>query len=103
MVLTNSPVTRAFIYYVSLFYLYINNYLLLLINLLLKESTLHFPNSNYYLIYYINYLEIQARGLTVDLTPYDENKMPLFPDLSIRASYPLFVPNSLTMDSVWAT
>lgn len=94
MVPTKCPVTRAFISYLSLLISYIS-----IINI--KESTSYFPNNNYLVINNNNYLEIQARGLTSDLTPYDENKVPLFPDLSIRATSPLFVPHSLTMDSEW--
>lgn len=101
MVLTNSPVTRAFISYVSLLYSYINNYLLVVINILLKESTSYFPNSKYYLFNLNNYLEIQARDLTLQITPKYENKVPLFVDLLIRAKSPAFVPHSLNMHSDW--
>ena len=95
MVPTKCPVTRAFISYVSLLISYISI-------IYIKESTSYFPNK--YSILNIknkNYLEIQARGLTVDLTPYGENEVPLFPDLRIRTTYPLFVSHSLTTDSKW--
>ena len=94
MVPTKCPVTRAFISYVSLLISYISI-------IYIKESTSYFPNNNYLVISNNNYLEIQARGLTVDLTPYGENEVPLFPDLRIRTTYPLFVSHSLTTDSKW--
>ena len=94
MVPTKCPVSRAFVSYISLLISYIS-----IINL--KESTSYFPNNNYSIINSNNYLEIQARGLTSDLTPYDENKVPFFSDLRIRATNPLFVAHSLTMDSNW--
>ena len=96
MVPTKSPVTRAFVSYISLLISYIS-----IINI--KESTSYFPNNNYLVIANNNnYLEIQARGLTSDLTPYNENKVPLFPEINGRANCPFFVAHSLTMDSGWA-
>jgi len=94
LVPTKCPVSRAFVSYISLLISYIS-----IINI--KESTLYFPNSNYLVINNNNYLEIQARGLTSDLTPHNENKVPLFPEINGRANCPLFVPHSLTMDSGW--
>ena len=95
MVPTKCPVTRAFVSYISLIISYIS-----IINI--KESTSYFPNNNYLVISNNNYLEIQARGLTSDLTPYDENKVPLFSEINRRADCPIIVPHSLTMDSGWA-
>ena len=95
MVPTKCPVTRAFVSYISLLISYIS-----IINI--KESTSYFPNNNYLVINNNNYLEIQARGLTSDLTPYDENKVPLFPEINRRADCPLILPHSRTMDSKWA-
>jgi len=95
MVPTKSPVTRAFVSYISLLISYIS-----IINI--KESTSYFPNNNYLVINNNNNLEIQARGLTSDLTLDDENKVPLFTEINGRANCPFFVPHSLTMDSGWA-
>lgn len=94
MIPTKCPMSRAFVTYISLIISYIS-----VINI--KESTSYFPINNYLLINNDNYLEIQARGLTSDLTPYDENEVPLFSDLSIGATSPLYGAHSLTMDSEW--
>ena len=94
MIPINSPVSRAVTYYISLYINYSSIYNL-------KESTSYFPINNYLSTINDNYLEIQARGLTSDLTPYDENEVPLFSDLSIGATSPLDGAHSLTIDSEW--
>lgn len=94
MIPTKCPVSRAFVSYVSLLISYISI-------IYIKESTSYFPINNYLSIINDKYLEIQARGLTSDLTPYDENKVPFLSDLCIGATSPTFVSNSLNMDSHW--
>ena len=94
MIPINSPVSRAFTSYISLCINNISLYKLLI------ESTSYFLN-DIYVINNSNYLEIQPPNLTVDLTPKYENKVPSFCDLHFGADSPLFVSNSLTMDSGW--
>lgn len=94
MIPTKCPVSRAFISYISLLISYISI-------VYIKESTSYFPSNNYLSTINDKYLEIQARGLTSDITPYDENEVPLFSDLSIRATSPLYGAHSLTMGSEW--
>lgn len=94
MIPTKCPVSRAFVSYISLLITYIS-----IINI--KESTSYFPINNYLSTINDKYLEIQARGLTSDLTPYDENEVPLFSYLSLRACSHLHEAHSLTMDSNW--
>jgi hypothetical protein len=95
MIPTECPVSRAFTLYISLLISYIT------INTI-KESTSYFPNNEFLRIKNVNYLEIQAEGLTPDLTPYDEIKAPLLPDLRVRVNSPVFVANSLTLNSKWS-
>lgn len=94
MIPNECPVTRAFTFYISLILITISIYYLM-------ESTSYFPNSKYKLNIFNNYLEIQARGFTPDITPYYENE-------ALPISYPS--PNSkstelgsdsLTLDSAW--
>lgn len=94
MIPTKCPVSRAFVSYISLLITYIS-----IINI--KESTSYFPINNYLSTINDKYLEIQARGLTSDLTPYDENEVQLFSDLGIGATCPRYESHSLTMDSEW--
>ena len=94
MIPINSPVSRAFTSYISL---YINN--ISIYNL--KESTSYFPYINNYLLNINNYLEIQARGLTDDLTPYRENELPINQHPIPKCRTTLIGSDSLTLDSVW--
>lgn len=95
MVPTECPVSRAFTSYVSL----INN--IYIYNKLIMESTSYFPKNYIYINNLNNYLEIQPNFLTVDLTPYDENKTPFFWDSNPNSKSTSFVPHSRTMDSAW--
>jgi hypothetical protein len=92
MIPTKCPVSRAFTSYISL---YINN---ISINNLM-ESTSYFPSSNYYLKNINNYLEIQAFGLTTDLTPYDKNETSTLVDPTPNARSISFSSHSRTLDS----
>jgi hypothetical protein len=92
MVPIKCPVSRAFVSYISLLISYIS-----IINI--KESTSYFPINNYLLTINDNHLEIQACGLTSDLTLYNENEVQLFSYLSIGATSPLYGAHSRTMDS----
>ena len=94
MIPFNSPVSRAFTSYISL---YINN--ISIYNL--KESTSYFPYINNYLLNINNYLEIQARGLTDDLTPYRENELPINQHPIPKCRTTLIGFDSRTLDSVW--
>jgi hypothetical protein len=95
MVPTECPVSRAFTSYVSL----LNN--IFNYNKLLMESTPYFPKNYIYINNLNNYLEIQPKFLTVDLTPYDENKTLSFWDSNPNSKSTSFVPHSRTMDSDW--
>jgi hypothetical protein len=94
MVPTKCPVSRAFVSYISLLISYIS-----IINI--KESTSYFPNNNYLFINNSKYLEILARGLTSDLTPYRENETLInrYPIPKCRTT--LIGSDSPTLDSVW--
>jgi hypothetical protein len=94
MIPINSPVSRAITSYISL---YINN--ISIYNL--KESTSYFPYINYFLLNINNYLEIQARGLTDDLTPYRENETPINQHPIPKCRTTLIGSDSRTLDSVW--
>jgi hypothetical protein len=94
MIPINSPVSRAFTSYISLL---INN----ISNINIKESTSYFPKYKYYFINIINYLEIQAGGLTGDLTPYYENEVPSILDPNPKCGTTLNGSHSRTLDSVW--
>lgn len=94
MIPTNSPVSRAFTSYISL---YINN--ISIYNL--KESTSYFPYINYYLLNINNYLEIQARGLTDNLTPYCKNETSIIQHPNPKCRTTLIGSDSRTLDSVW--
>ena len=94
MIPINSPVSRAFTSYISL---YIND--ISIYNL--KESTSYFPYINNYLQNINNYLEIQARGLTDDLTPYRENELPINQHPNPKCRTTLIGSDSRTLDSVW--
>ena len=65
------------------------------------ESTSYFPNSNYYSKNINNYLEIQALGLTDDLTPYRENALPIKQHPIPKCRTTLIGSDSRTLDSVW--
>lgn len=95
MVPTECPVSRAFTFYVSL----INN--IYNYNTFIMESTPYFPKNYIYINNLNNYLEIQPKFLTVDLTPYDENKTPSIWDSNPNSKSTSFVPHSRTMDSAW--
>jgi len=95
MVPTECPVSRAFTSYVSL----INN--IYNYNKLIMESTSYFPKNYIYINNLNNYLEIQPKFLTVDLTPYDENKTPSIWDFKPNSKSSSFVTHSRTMDSNW--
>jgi hypothetical protein len=95
MVPTECPVSRAFTSYVSL----INN--IYNYNKLIMESTSYFPKNYIYINNLNNYLEIQPKFLTVDLTPYDENKTPSIWESNPNSKSTRFVPHSRTMDSKW--
>ena len=94
MIPINSPVSRAFTSYISL---YINNISIYS----LKESTSYFPYINYYDLNINYYLEIQARGLTDDLTPYRENETPSMGHPKQVLGRTLKVSDSRTLDSNW--
>ena len=94
MIPINSPVSRAFTSYISLL---INN--ISIYNL--KESTSYFPYINYYLLNINNYLEIQARGLTDNLTPYCENETPINQHPIPKCRTTFIGSDSRTLDSVW--
>ena len=66
-----------------------------------KESTSYFPYINYYDLNINNYLEIQARGLTDDLTPYRENELPVNRHPIPKCRTTLIGSDSRTLDSVW--
>jgi hypothetical protein len=95
MVPTECPVSRAFTFYVSL----INN--IYNYNKLIMESTSYFPKEYIYINYLNNYLEIQPKFLTVDLTPYDENKTPSIEHPKQVLGRTLQVSDSRTLDSYW--
>lgn len=95
MVPTECPVSRAFTFYVSL----INN--IYNYNTFIMESTPYFPKNYIYINNLNNYLEIQPKFLTVDLTPYDENKTPYIWHPSLNSKSPSLVSHSPTMDSNW--
>ena len=63
------------------------------------ESTSYFPSSNYYLKNINNYLEIQALGLTTDLTPYYKNEASTLVDPTPNARSIRFSSHSRTLDS----
>ena len=94
MVLTECPVSRAFTSYISLLVnnISINN---------IKESTSYFPNNKYYLENINKYLEIQACGLTSDLTPYYENEASTIPDPTPNTKSAESRSDSRTLDSDW--
>lgn len=94
MIPTECPVSRAFTSYISLLKnnISISN---------IKESTSYFPNNEFLKINNDNYLEIRANGLTPDLTPDGENKVPLFPDLSTKVTSHSLGLHSPTLDSAW--
>jgi hypothetical protein len=94
MIPINSPVSRAFTSYISL---YINN--IFIYNLM--ESTSYFPYIYYYLLNINNYLEIHARGLTDYLTPYRENEIPINQHPIPKYRTTLIGSDSPTLDSVW--
>lgn len=94
MIPINSPVSRAFTYYISLYINYVSIYNL-------KESTSYFPYINNYLLNFNNYLEIQARDLTDYLTPYRENELPINQHPIPRCRTTMFGSDSRTLDSVW--
>jgi hypothetical protein len=95
MVPTECPVSRAFTSYVSL----INN--IYNYNKLIMESTSYFPKNYIYINNLNNYLEIQPKFLTVDLTPYDENKTPSIGHPKQVLERTLKVSDSRTLDSEW--
>ena len=94
MVLTECPVSRAFTSYISLLVnnISINN---------IKESTSYFPNNKYYLENINKYLEIQACGLTFDLTPYYENEASTILDPTPNTKSTESESDSRTLDSDW--
>jgi len=94
MIPMNSPVSRAFTSYISL---YINNISVYS----LMESTSYFPYINYCLLKMFNYLEIHTRGLTDDLTPYRENETLINQHPIPKCRTTLIGSNSRTLDSVW--
>ena len=94
MIPTECPVSRAFTSFISL---YINN---ISINNLM-ESTSYFPSNNYYLKNINNYLEIQALGLTADLTPYDKNETSNLVDPTPNTKSTESGSDSRTLDSDW--
>lgn len=65
------------------------------------ESTSYFPNSKNKLNIFNNYLEIQARGLTPDITPYYENEALSISHPNPNSKSSEFVSDSLTLDSDW--
>lgn len=94
MIPTKCPVTRAYSLYISLILIIISIYLLM-------ESTSYFPNSKYKLKIFNNYLEIQARGLTPDITPYYENEALSISHPNPNSKSTELESVSLTLDSVW--
>ena len=94
MIPTECPVSRAFTSYISLL---IDN----ISNINIKESTSYFPNNKYYFINIIIFSEIQAGGLTADLTPYYENEVPSILDPTPKCGTTLNSSHSRTLDSVW--
>jgi len=94
MIPINSPMSRAFTSYISL---YINN--ISIYNLM--ESTSYFPYINYYLLNINNYLEIHARDLTDYLTPYRENETLINQHPIPKCRTTLIGSDSPTLDSVW--
>ena len=94
MIPTNSPVSRAFTSYISL---YINNISIYK----LQESTSYFPYINDYLLNIDYYLEIQARGLTEYLTLYRENETPINQHPNPKCRTTLIRSDSPTLDSDW--
>ncbi len=94
MIPTECPVTRAFIFYISLLLIIISIYYLM-------ESTSYFPNSKYKLNIFDNYLEIQARGLTANITPYYENGSPHILDPTPNSKSAESGSDSRTLDSEW--
>jgi hypothetical protein len=95
MVPTECPVSRAFTSYVSL----INN--IYNYNKLIMESTSYFPKEYIYINNLNNYLEIRPNFLTVDLTPYGENKTSYIWHPNPNSKSTSFVTHSRTMDSNW--
>jgi hypothetical protein len=95
MVPTECPVSRAFTAYVSL----LNN--IFNYNKLLMESTPYFPKNYIYINNLNNYLEIQPKFLTVDLTPDGENKTPSIEHPKQVLGRTLQVSDSRTLDSYW--
>ena len=67
----------------------------------LQESTSYFPYINNYLLNIKYYLEIQARGLTDDLTPYRENELPINQHPIPKCRTTLIGSDSRTLDGVW--
>ncbi len=67
----------------------------------IKESTSYFPNHKYYSKNFNIYLEIQAFGLTVDLTPYYENEVSTILDPTPNTKSAESRSNSRTLDSDW--
>jgi hypothetical protein len=94
MIPTNSPVSRAFTSYISL---YINNISIYK----LQESTSYFPYINNYLLNINYYLEIQARHLTGYLTLYRENETLINQHLNPKCGTTLIRSDSRTLDSDW--
>ena len=94
MIPTNSPVSRAFTSYISL---YINNISIYK----LQESTSYFPYINNYLLNINYYLEIQARHLTGYLTLYRENETLINQHPNPKCRTTLIGSDSRTLNSVW--
>ena len=94
MIPTECPVSRAFTSYISLL---INN---ISINNI-KESTSYFPNNKYHFENINNYLETQALGLTLHLTPYYENGAPSILDPTPNTKSAESGSDSRTLDSEW--
>jgi len=94
MIPTECPVSRAFSSFISLL---TNN---ISINYR-KESTSYFPNNKYYLENINKYLEIQAIGLSVHLTPYYENEASTILDPTPNTKSAESRSDSRTLDSDW--
>lgn len=94
MIPTECPVTRAFTFYISLILITIAMYYLM-------ESTSYFPYINKYLLIINNELEILARGLTDDLTPYRENELAINQHPNPKCRTTLIGSDSRTLDSIW--
>ena len=94
MIPTECPVSRAFTSCISLLIndISINN---------IKESTSYFPNNKYYLENINKYLEIQACGLTANITPYYENEAPYILDPTPNTKSAESRSDSRTLDSHW--